>query len=87
MTPSMMHRALYLARKGDVLVVQAPDGGAQWGDIAGFYARQKGLAGIIVDDYIRDTDELAAMRSPVWSTLIGPSSPQKNGHGLVNAPA
>jgi 4-hydroxy-4-methyl-2-oxoglutarate aldolase len=82
----MMHRALYLAREGDVLVVQAANGGAQWGDLAGQYAKKKGLAGIIVDGYIRDTDELAAMGSPVWSTRIGPSSPQKSGHGLVNAP-
>ena len=82
----MMHRALYLARKGDVLVVQAPETGAQWGDVAGYYALKKGLAAIVVDGYIRDTDELRAMRSPVWATKIGPSSPQKAGHGLVNAP-
>lgn len=82
----MMHRALYLARTGDVLVVHAPESGAQWGDLAGLYAKQKGLAGIIVDGYIRDTDELTAMGSPVWSTRIGPSSPQKKGPGLVNAP-
>ena len=82
----MMHRALYLARKGDVLVVQAPESGAQWGDVAGYYALRKGLAGIVVDGYVRDTDELRAMRSPVWATKIGPSSPQKSGHGMVNAP-
>jgi 4-hydroxy-4-methyl-2-oxoglutarate aldolase len=82
----MMHRALFLAERGDVLVVQAPHGGAQWGDVAALYAKGKGLAGIVVDGYIRDTDELMEMRSPVWSTLIGPSSPQKSGHGLVNAP-
>ena len=82
----MMHRALFLAEKGDVLVVQAPHGGAQWGDVAAFYAKAKGLAGIVVDGYIRDTNELVEMRSPVWSTLIGPDSPQKSGCGLVNAP-
>lgn len=82
----MMHRALYLAQKGDVLVVQAPEGGAQWGDMAGLYAKTKGLEGIVVDGFIRDTDDLAAMRSPVWSTAIGPSSPQKSGAGLANAP-
>lgn len=82
----MMHRALYLAQKGDVLVVQAPDGGAQWGDMAAYYAKRKGLEGIIVDGFIRDTDDLVELRSPVWSTLIGPSSPQKIGPGLVNAP-
>lgn len=82
----MMHRALFLARKGDVLVIQAPESGAQWGDVAAYYALKKGLAGIVVDGYIRDTDELRAMRSPVWATKIGPSSPQKAGHGIVNAP-
>ena len=82
----MMHRSLFLARKGDVLVVQAPETGAQWGDVAGYYAMKKGLAGIVVDGYVRDVDELRAMRSPVWATRIGPSSPGKAGHGTVNAP-
>lgn len=82
----MMHRALYLAEAGDVLVVHAPEGGAQWGDMAARYARHMGLAGIVVDGCIRDVDELLALRSPVWSTRIGSSSPSKSGPGLVNAP-
>ena len=82
----MMHRALSLARKGDVLVVQAPETGAQWGDVAAYYALRLGLAGIVVDGFIRDVDELRAMRSPVWFTKVGPSSPLKAGHGTVNAP-
>ena len=82
----MMHRALYLAQKGDVLVVQAPNSGAQWGDMAALYAKGKGIEAIVVDGHIRDTNELMELRSPVWATIIGPSSPQKIGHGLVNAP-
>lgn len=82
----MMHRALYLAQKGDVLVVQAPNSGAQWGDMAALYAKGKGIEAIVVDGHIRDTNELMELRSPVWATIIGPSSPQKVGHGLVNAP-
>jgi 4-hydroxy-4-methyl-2-oxoglutarate aldolase len=82
----MMHRALSLAQAGDVLVVQAGDGGAQWGDIAAYYAAKLGLAGIIVEGCIRDVDDLAAMQSPVWFTRIAPSSPQKAGYGLVNGP-
>jgi 4-hydroxy-4-methyl-2-oxoglutarate aldolase len=66
--------------------VQAPESGAQWGDMAALYAKVKGLAGIVVDGFIRDTDDLRALRSPVWSTKIGPSSPQKTGYGIVNAP-
>ena len=82
----MMHRALSLAQRGDVLVVQSPEAGAQWGDIAAYYALKKGLAGVVVDGFVRDVDELRAMRSPTWATKIGPSSPQKEGHGLVNGP-
>lgn len=82
----MMHRALSLAQPGDILVVQAQDGGAQWGDIAAYYALKLGLAATVVDGHIRDIDDLAALPSPVWSTRIGPSSPQKTGYGAVNAP-
>ena len=84
----MMHRALYLAQRGDVLVVvsHAEDSGAQWGDIAARYAIHKGLAGIVVQGCIRDTDALEQLRSPVWATSISPARPAKTGHGLVNAP-
>ena len=82
----MMHRARSLAQAGDVLVVAAPDGGAQWGDIAAWYALRLGLAGVVVDGCIRDLDALRAMGSPVWATRVDPSSPRKQGPGLVNAP-
>lgn len=82
----MMHRALYLAQAGDVLVVSAIDSGAQWGDVAAYYALKKGLAATIVDGFVRDVDDLRAMGSATWATKIGPSSPMKMGHGAVNAP-
>jgi 4-hydroxy-4-methyl-2-oxoglutarate aldolase len=84
----MMHRALYLAQRGDVLVVvtHAESSGAQWGDVAANYAAAKGLAGVIVQGCIRDTNTLERMRFPVWSTLISPARPLKAGHGSVNTP-
>lgn len=84
----MMHRALYLAKAGDILVVacQSEDSGAQWGDVAAQYAKHKGLAGVIVHGCIRDTDTLERLRFPVWSTAISPAHPEKSGPGLVNAP-
>ena len=83
----MMHRALYLAQPGDVLVVVVTgDSGAQWGDVAARYALQKGLAGVIVQGPIRDTDTLTELRFPVWSTAISPIRPVKEGHGMVNVP-
>lgn len=84
----MMHRALYLAQPGDVLVVvcQAELSGAQWGDLATRYALQKGLAGVIVQGCVRDVDQVRALGLPVWSTHIWPIHPEKSGHGFVNAP-
>jgi 4-hydroxy-4-methyl-2-oxoglutarate aldolase len=84
----MMHRALYLAQPGDVLVVvcQAELSGAQWGDLATRYALQKGLAGVVVQGCVRDVDQVRAMGFAVWSTHIWPIHPDKSGHGFVNAP-
>lgn len=84
----MMHRALYLAQPGDVLVVvcQAELSGAQWGDLATRYALQKGLVGVVVQGCVRDVDQVRALGFPVWSTHIWPIHPDKCGHGFVNAP-
>lgn len=84
----MMHRALYLAEPGDVLVVvcQAELSGAQWGDLATRYALRKGLAGVVVQGCARDVDTVRALGLPVWSTHISPIHPDKSGHGFVNTP-
>lgn len=84
----MMHRSLYLAQPGDVLVVvcRAELSGAQWGDLATRYAMQKGLAGVVVQGCVRDVDQVRAFGFPVWSTHIWPIHPDKEGHGFVNVP-
>jgi 4-hydroxy-4-methyl-2-oxoglutarate aldolase len=84
----MMHRALYLAQPGDVLVVvcQSETSGAQWGDVAARYALKKGLAGVVVQGSMRDTDALEELRFPVWATAISPIRPEKRAHGAVNVP-
>jgi 4-hydroxy-4-methyl-2-oxoglutarate aldolase len=83
----MMHRALYLAQPGDVLVVVCDsDSGAQWGDLAATYAKHKGLAGVVVHGAVRDVDQLRRLGAAVWSTAISPIHPDKRGHGSVNSP-
>ncbi len=84
----MMHRALYLAQPGDVLVVvcQAELSGAQWGDMACRYALRKGLAGVVVQGCVRDVDVVRELGFPVWSTHVWAIHPDKSGHGWVNAP-
>lgn len=84
----MMHRSLYLARPGDVLVAvcAAATSAAQWGDLASRYAARKGMPGVIVDGCVRDTDTIRSLGFPVWSTHVSAVHPEKRGPGLVNAP-
>ncbi len=84
----MLHMALRLAEKGQVLVLSNGGGehGALWGEMAATYAKKKGIAGIIVHGPIRDVDALAELGSPVWSTAISPSHPDKKSAGAVNVP-
>ncbi|MEJ8846659.1 RraA family protein [Variovorax rhizosphaerae] len=84
----MMHRALYLAQPGDVLVVvvDGENAGAQWGDMATRYAMKKGLAGVVVQGSARDTDTVEALGCAVWATQVRSIHSEKCGHGMVNAP-
>ena len=84
----MMHRALYLAQPGDVLVIvcQAELSGAQWGDLAARYAQKKGLAGVVIQGCVRDVDQVRALGFPVWATNIWALHPNKCGEGFVNTP-
>jgi 4-hydroxy-4-methyl-2-oxoglutarate aldolase len=84
----MIHAALNVAQKGDVVVLVnggVPQG-ALWGDVAGTFAAEKGIAGIVADGPVRDTDALREMGCKVWSTIISPAHPEKRGPGAVNIP-
>ncbi|MDD3229467.1 MAG: RraA family protein [Oscillospiraceae bacterium] len=85
----MFHKALDLAKPGDVLVIAA--GGsmsrALCGEIMATYAKSRGLAGFIIDGCVRDRDELAAFTDfPVYARGIIPNGPYKNGPGEINFP-
>lgn len=84
----MLHKAVQLAKPGNVLVVTNGGGtqGALWGEMVATYAKRIGLAGIVVDGAIRDTDALRDMGSPVWHTAISPCHPEKSNPGSVNVP-
>jgi regulator of RNase E activity RraA len=81
-----IHKALDLARPGDVLVV---DGGGELvnalvGDLLATYARTRGVVGFVVDGAIRD---LAGFRDfPVWARGVSHRGPWKDGPGEVGAP-
>lgn len=64
-----LHRAIYVAQPGDVLVVNV-SGAVEygyWGDIMTSAARQRGLGGLVIDGCVRDGAELAQANFPVFA--------------------
>jgi len=84
----LFHRALDLARPGDILVVDGQ--GCMERSLAGEimlrYAVHRGIAGVVVDGCLRDLDALKAMPIPVYCRGITPQGPYKNGPGEINVP-
>lgn len=64
-----LHRAIYVAAPGDVLVVHvsgAVDYG-YWGEIMATAAQARGLAGLVIDGCVRDADLLEQIGFPVFA--------------------
>lgn len=83
-----MHKALALAKPGDVLVttMYAGDGGAMWGEMVTISAMARGIAGVIVDGSVRDTSIIKKLGFPVWYKSISSLGTVKETLGSVNTP-
>lgn len=84
----MIHAAMKIARAGDVLVVYAhgDTSAGIWGNILASVAVKKGLAGVVIDGAVRDSQELVARNFPVFSRAVNPRGGTKDGPGQVNFP-
>lgn len=84
----MIHKAVTLAKPGDVLVVNA--GGykdyAVFGDLLGLSCKVHGIAGIVIDGATRDAEGLQAIGFPVFARAVLPAGPFKDSPGAVNVP-
>lgn len=84
----MVHKAIALAKAGDILVVDA--GGDLTNAIIGermvTVAHEKGLAGFIINGAIRDADTLRTYDFPVFAAGVTHRGPYKNGPGEINYP-
>ena len=84
----MVHKALDIADPGDVLVVDA--GGdltnAIIGEIMAAHAKQRGLAGVVINGAIRDADSIRAGAFPVFAAGVTHRGPYKDGPGEINVP-
>jgi regulator of RNase E activity RraA len=84
----VVHKAIDLARPGEVLVVAAGGGNdrAILGGLLGAYAASKGLAALVIDGAVRDLSELAEAAPPVFATGVCHLGPYKDGPGEIRGP-
>ena len=84
----MIHAAMAMAQPGDVLVIdgKADRTCALMGSIMLNACKKLGLAGVVIDGSIRDTEELRELGFPVWAVGANPNGPTKNIPGRINWP-
>lgn len=83
-----LHRAIALARPGDVLVVS--HGGTlshgPFGDILALAAQMRGITGLVIDGAVRDSESLIAMDFPVFARGCSIQGTIKHDPGTVGVP-
>lgn len=84
----MLHKAIDMAEKGDVIVVDA--GGdltnSLMGELMLAHAINRGVAGFVLYGAIRDADAIAEANLPLWAAGITHRGPYKDGPGEINVP-
>src|SRR5258708_28883746 len=84
----MIHAAISMAKPGDVLVIdgKADRTCALMGSIMINACKKVGLAGVVLDAAVRDTEELRELGFPVYSVGSNPNGPTKFVPGRINWP-
>ena len=83
----MIHYALLHVNKGDVLVINC-DGFTEagiWGDVLTTQAQYCGLAGLVVNGAVRDSEAIINSGFPVFSRAISIRGTEKKQPGIMNA--
>lgn len=84
----MVHASLDVAQPGDVVVIDA--GGtsvnATLGNLVCAKAQHRGIAGFIIDGYVRDLPKIEPLGFPVWARGGTTTGPWHNGPGEINYP-
>ena len=84
----MIHKALTMAQRGDVIVVDA--GGdltnSLFGEIMTATAIGRGVAGLVLNGAVRDSEEIAAGDFPLYAAGVTHRGPYKDGPGEINVP-
>lgn len=82
-------QGLNAAKRGDVLVIdnQGEPDLALWGEVTTTEAHVKGLAGLVVDGFVRDIAGIRKLNFPVFARGTTPRVTGRNSLGKVNVPA
>lgn len=84
----MIHAAMAMAKPGDVLVIDGKGDTtcALMGSIMLNACKKLGLAGVVIDAAVRDTEELRELGFPVYAVGANPNGPTKFIPGRINWP-
>ncbi len=78
--------AIEEANKDQVIVINAHQGKtAVWGELATRSAKQKGLAGVVIDGAIRDVEAIKKIDFPVFYRYTAPNAGEPKGFGECKA--
>jgi regulator of RNase E activity RraA len=84
----MTHQALYLAKPGDVLVIDARGyvDTSIWGGIQTEVAKKLGIAGVVIDGSIRDVLTVRRLKYPIFCCGVVSAGPHKGFGDSINVP-
>ena len=84
----MIHAAMQIAKPGDVLVIDGKGDTtcALMGTIMMNACIQLGIAGVVIDAAVRDSDEIVELGYPVYAVGTNPNGPTKFVPGRINHP-
>lgn len=84
----MLHKAMELARPGDILVVRMK-GTEEFSACGGLMMRRMkglGIQGVVVDGCVRDLDDIEKVGLAVYARGLVPAGGTKHGPGQINFP-
>ncbi|MCY4021035.1 MAG: 4-carboxy-4-hydroxy-2-oxoadipate aldolase/oxaloacetate decarboxylase [Chloroflexi bacterium] len=84
----MLHKAIAVAQPGDVLVVATEDSAEAgfWGEIMTVSAQANSIAGLVIDNCVRDAEHIVASGFPVFARGLSIRGTVKASLGLINHP-
>ena len=84
----MIHAALALAQPGDVILVDGKGdlSSALMGEIMCQQAKALGVAAVVIDGAVRDSEAIRELGFPMYAAGLNPNGPTKSVAGRVNHP-